>query len=75
MRQKIYVLERPSVCPDCESVQSKLSNAPRAVLYISGKATMAAARIPPYHVITNLMPSCIRRMPIGRFVPKMSSRK
>ena len=37
MRQNIYVLLRPSVCPDCASEGSKLSNAPRAVRYISGK--------------------------------------
>ena len=75
MRQNMYVFERPRVCPEYARVSSKLSKAPRAVRYISGKATTAAASTPPYHVITNLMPYWARNMPRGRLAPKTRSMK
>ena len=48
---------------------------PRAVRYIRGKATTAAARMPPYQVMTNLMPYRASRIPKGRLAPNKSSRK
>lgn len=54
-------------------VSSKLSKAPRAVRYMSGKATTADARTPPYQVMTKRMPTSLRKMPTGCFKPKTRS--
>ena len=73
--QKMNVFESPSVRPASLSVVSKASKAPRVVLYIRGNATTVAATIPPYQVITNLIPNFCRNCPSGVFTPKMSMRK
>ena len=75
-RQKIHAPDCPSVWADQASVSSKLSNAPRAVRYISGKATTMDAKMALYQFMTSLTPKCsMKKMPSGRFAPKSSSRK
>ena len=75
-RQNIHALDCPSVWADQASVSSKLSKAPRAVRYISGKATTMDAKMALYQFMTSLTPKCsMKKMPSGRFAPKSSSRK
>ena len=75
-RQKIHGSDCPSVCADHASVSSKLSNAPRAVRYISGNATTMEAKMALYQFMTSFTPKCcMKKMPSGRFAPKSSSRK
>ena len=75
-RQKIQVLDCPRVWADQASVSSKLSKAPRAVRYISGKATTMEAKMALYQFMTSFTPKCSRKkMPSGRLAPKRSSRK
>lgn len=58
------------------TVSSKLSKAPRAVRYISGKATTMEAKMALYQFMTSFTPKCSRKkMPSGRLAPKRSSRK
>ena len=74
--QKIQLSDWPSVWADHASVSSKLSKAPRAVRYISGKATTMEAKMALYQFMTSLTPNCsMKKMPTGRFAPKSSSRK
>ena len=47
-----------------------VGQAPRAVRYMSGNATTAEARTPPYQVMTKRMPISLRNMPTGCFRPK-----
>ena len=62
------VLDRPSVRPASARVWSKLSKAPRAVRYISGKATTMVAKIADHQVITSFTPKVSRTQePKGAF--------
>ena len=73
-RQKIQVLDRPSVCPASARVRSKLSKAPRAVRYMKGKATATVAKTADHQVITSRRPkwSCTQA-PMGRLGPSSTS--
>ena len=62
---KMLVFERPSVRALQASVSSKLANAPRAVRYIRGKATTAAAKTPPSQCMTSGSPHSASKAPIG----------
>ena len=57
-RQNTHAFERPSVRPASARFSSKLSNAPRAVRYISGKITTAVAKMAEYQVMVSLTPQC-----------------
>ena len=58
MRQKIQVLDRPSVCPAWASVSSNDSNAPRAVRYMSGNTTTDTANTADHHCIVSFTAKC-----------------
>ena len=74
MRQKIYRLDSPSVCPAWASVSSKLSKAPRAVRYIRGKATTTVAKMADHQVMTSFVPnSDSTSCPTGRRGPSTRS--
>ena len=71
----MQVLDFPSVRPASAKLWSKPSNAPRAVRYMSGKATtVAAMTVASQEKITLMLNSCKKR-PMKLLRPKMSSRK
>ena len=75
-RQKIYVLDSPSVCALYMRLWSKPSNAPRTVRYMSGNVTIAVANIAEYHVIVRRTPNISSTgAPTGPSGPMVMSRK
>ncbi len=75
-RQNTHALDLPSVRPASARLWSKLSNAPRAVRYMSGKLTTTVAKIAEYHVMVSLTPKTpITQAPMGRLGPRSTSRR
>ena len=75
-RQKMYVFDSPSVCALYMRLWSKPSNAPRTVRYMSGKETIAVAKIAEYQVIVRRTPKISSTgAPTGPSGPMVMSRK